>query len=158
ETSAGSGRYTLTTSAKYAKEYGGKGLDTVAGKDFEFGLDMPARTKFMAQVKKSKKSAATPPIASLGGPQGSVDLGKPNPTSVKSIPSTATGPYPLVIAGGNGGKIDLKIKPTFPKGTTKYTFDSASQTPGTATAIRMDWLGSGHADLTAEPFAHWNND
>src|SRR5262249_62310425 len=104
ETKAGKGRYTHTPSAKYPKEYGGKALDTVAGKDFEFGLHMPAGTKFMAQVKKSKKSAATPTIASLDGPQGSVDLGTPNPTSVKKIPITATGPYTLGIAGGNGGQ------------------------------------------------------
>ena len=31
-------------------------------------------------------------------------------------------------------------------------------TLGTATDIRTAWLGSAHADLTSEPFAHWNDE
>jgi hypothetical protein len=109
-------------------------------------------------VKKAKKSAATPTLASLDGPQGPVDLGAASPTNVKKIPITATGPFTLAVAGGNGGKIDLSIQPKFPIGDTEFTFDAAEATPGSATDIRTAWLGSAHADLTAEPFTHWNND
>ena len=85
-------------------------------------------------------------------------LGKTGATKVKKIPITATGTFTLAIAGGNGGKIDLKVTPKFPKGTTRYTFDATEPTLGTAEDIRKLWLGSAHADLTSEPFAHWNND
>lgn len=157
-TTEGVGRYKLETSAKYESQYGGKGLDTPAQGDFEFEIGMPAGTKFGAQVKKSKHSNATPTFVSLDGPQGPVDLGKTGATKVKKIPITATGTFTLAIAGGNGGKIDLKVTPKFPKGTAKYSFDVTEPTPGTATDIQKLWLGSAHADLTSEPFAHWNND
>jgi hypothetical protein len=157
-TTEGVGRYKLETSAKYEPHYGGKGLDTPAQGDFEFEIGMPAGTKFSAQVKKSKHSNATPTFVSLDGPQGPVDLGKTGATKVKKIAITATGTFTLAIAGGNGGKIDLKVTPKFPKGTTKYSFDVTEPTPGTATDIQKLWLASAHADLTSEPFAHWNND
>jgi len=104
QTTAGSGRYTLTTEAKYPKEYGGKGLETPAEGNFEFDLGLPAGTSFSAKVKKAKKSAATPTLASLDGPQGPVDLGATGPTKVKKIPITATGPFTLAVAGGSGGE------------------------------------------------------
>jgi hypothetical protein len=155
---AGTGRYTLKTSADYPKQYGGKGLETTAGEDFEFALGMPAGTRFSAKVKKAKKSAASPSFASLDGPGGPVDLGAANPTAVKKLPIDATGPFTLVVAGANGEKIDLQIKPKFPRGDTSFTFDAQDATAGTATDIRLAWLGSGHADLTAEAFAHWNTE
>jgi hypothetical protein len=158
QTTAGAGRYVLKTSATYPRRYGGKGIETPAQGDFHFELGLPAGTRFSAKAKKSRGSAATPTFASLMGPQGPVDLGAANATSVKKIAITSTGPFTLSIAGGNGGKIDLRIRPRFPRGRTTFTFDAEENTAGTATAIRMAWLGSAHADLTSEPFSHWNND
>jgi hypothetical protein len=158
QTTAGAGRYSLRTSATYAKKYGGKALETPTTDDFELELGMPTSTRLNARVKKAKGSAATPTFASLDGPRGPVDLGAPNPTSIKKTTLTSTGLFRFTVAGGNGGKINLEIKPKFPVGNTTYTFDNADTTPGTAEAIRTAWLGSAHADLTSEPFAHWNND
>jgi hypothetical protein len=154
----GTGRYKLKTSAEYPDQYGGKGIETTTGEDFEFDLGMPAGTQFSAKVKKAKKSAATPSFAALDGPAGPVDLGAANPSKVKKIAITATGPFTLVVAGGNGEKIDLQVKPKFPRGDDTFTFDAQDTTPGIATDIRMAWLGSAHADLTAEAFAHWNEE
>jgi hypothetical protein len=158
QTTTGIGRYTLRTSATFPSRYGGKGLDTPAKGDLEFTLGLPAGTRFSAKVKRSKGSAATPTFASLEGPQGAVDLGGPDPTSVKKIPITATGPFTLAIAGGGGGKVDLRIRPKFPLGKTRYTFDALETTSGTADQAREAWIASAHADLTSEPFAHWNDD
>ena len=159
QATAGTGRYTIRTAAAYPKQYGGKGLETPSDENFEFDLGMPAGARFNAKVKPSKGSAATPSIASLDGPQGPVDLGSAaGRKAVNKVPIDATGPFTLAIAGGNGGKINLAIQPKFPKGTTLYTFDVEETTPGTAGDIRTAWLASGHADLTSEPFAHWNED
>jgi len=157
-TTEGTGRYTLTTSAKYPQQYGGKALPTPVSGDFAFDLGMPAGTKFRAKVKKSKRSSASPTLAALDGPQGPVDLGASNPKSVKKIPITSTGLFTLSVAGGNGDKIDLRVEPKFPHGKTTFRFDDAAATPGSATDIRKAWLASAHADLTAEPFSHWNDE
>lgn len=157
-TTGGVGRYTLKTSAKYPSSYGGKGLDTPPTGNFSFKIGLPAGALLSAKVKKSSGSTGTPSFASLSGPQGAVDLGAINPTALKKIPIAATGLFTLAVAGGNGGKIDLQVKVKYPKGATKYVFDAVEQTLGTVTDIRTAWLGSAHADLTSEPFAHWNND
>jgi hypothetical protein len=158
QTTAGAGRYKLKTSATYPDRYGGKKLATSATDDFEFELGAPAGTRLSARVKKAKGSAATPTFASLQGPQGAVDLGAPSPTAVKKIDLDATGLFRLAVAGTNGGEIDLRVTPKFPAGTTAYTFGAAETTPGMTPEIRMAWLGSAHADLTSEPFAHWNDE
>jgi hypothetical protein len=155
---AGTGRYTLRTKGQYPKSYGGKNLTTPASDDFEFELGMPADTRFSAKVKKAKKSAAAPTLASLAGPQGPVDLGATDATAVKKIDIGATGLFRLAVAGGNGDEINLKVTPKFPVGKTAYAFDVMESTPGTTDAIRTAWLGSAHADLTSEPFAHWNDE
>ena len=158
QTTAGVGRYSLQTLARHAKRYGGKKIATPATEDYEFDLGAPAGTRFTAKVKKSKGSTATPTFASLEGPQGIVDIGAANPTSIRNVALSGTGLFKLMVTGGGGGNIDLKVTPKFPVGSNSYRFDEADTTPGTATAIRKAWLGSAHADLTSEPFAHWNNE
>ncbi len=158
KTTSGAGRYRLKTSAAYARSYGGKSLTTPASNDFEIDLGAPAGTRLNARVKKAKGSTAAPTFASLAGPRGNVDLGEANPTAIKRLRLDATGLFRLAVAGGAGGNINLKVAPAFPVGRTDYRFDEASVTPGSAEAIRTAWLGSAHADLTAEPFAHWNDE
>ena len=158
QATAGSGRYTLRTSANQPRTYGGRAITTPAKGTFAFELGMPAGTRLGARVKRAKGSAGSPTFASLRGPLGLVALGAPNPTSLRKIRIGSTGLFKLEIAGGGGGKIGLKVTPRFPRGRTAYTFDDAENTLGTADAIRRAWLGSAHADLTAEPFAHWNDD
>jgi hypothetical protein len=158
QTTTGAGRYVLKTVGKQPRRYGGKGITTTAGEDFEFELGMPAGTRLSAKVKKGKGSAGTPTFASLEGPQGMVDLAASNPASVKRLPIGSTGLFKLAVAGGDGGKINLRVMPRFPRGRTSYTFDEAEETVGTAVAIRTAWLGSAHADLTSEPFTHWNDE
>jgi hypothetical protein len=157
-TTAGTGRYKLKTSASYPKRYGGKTIETPAEDDYEFEIGMPAGTRFRAKVKPSKGSGATPTFASLEGPAGAVDLGAPNPTSIEDLAIASTGLFRLAVAGGDGGEINLTVKPRFPVGKSHYQFDEMETTPGTAEAIRTAWLGSAHADLASEPFAHWNDD
>jgi hypothetical protein len=157
-TKAGTGRYSLKTQVTYPGKYGGKGIATPASGTYDFEIGMPAGTSLKAKVKKSKRSTAAPTFASLTGPRGAVDLGAANPSVLKKVSITSTGPFTLAVAGGNGEKIDLEVRPKFPVGTTAYTFDEIETTAGSATEIRTAWLGSAHADLTSEPFAHWNND
>ena len=109
-------------------------------------------------MKKSRGSAATPSFVSLSGPEGFVDLGEHDPRAFKNVPITAAGLFTLAIAGGNGAAIDLTIKAKLAVGDTVFTFGAVEPTLGTATDIRTAWLGSAHADLTSEPFAHWNNE
>lgn len=155
----GTGRYELRTSAKYPKKYGGKNIETPEDDDYEFEIGMPAGTRLKAKVKKGKgKGGGKPTFAALDGPAGAVDLDPPNRSSIKKLPISSTGLFVLKVAGGNGGKINLTVKPRFPKGKSKYRFDEMEVTPGTAEEIRTDWLGSAHADLASEPFAHWNED
>src|SRR5262249_38205126 len=85
------------------------------------------------------------------------DLGGPNPTKLKKLPIGATGLFTLAVASG-GGPFDLMVKPHFPAGKTSYEFGDVEPTTGTDVDIRNAWLGSGHADLTSEPFAHWSTD
>jgi hypothetical protein len=158
QASSGVGRYKLKTSAKYPKSFGGKNLDTPATGNFELELAVPAGTRLNATVKKAKGSSAAPTFASLVGPVGPVDIGGGGATSLRKVNLSSTGLYKLAVAGGNGGKINLRVKPKFPKGKTTYTFDAMEITPGVQDVIRMAWLGSAHADLTSEPFAHWNNE
>jgi hypothetical protein len=157
-TAAGTGLYSLKTSAKYRGDYGSKNLQTPATGTFDFEIGMPAGTTFNAKVKKSSGSTGTPTFASLAGPQGAVDLGAVDLVALKKIPIASTGLFTLAIAGGSGGKIDLSVKPKFPVGKNVYAFDQVEDTVGTAEAIRTAWLGSAHADLTSEPFSHWNDD
>ncbi len=158
QTTGGVGRYNLKTSAKYPSSYGGKGLDTPPTGNFSFQIGLPAGALLSAKVKKSSGSTGTPSFASFSGPQGAVDLGAVSPTALKKIPIAATGLFTLAVAGGNGGKIDLQVKVQYPKGRTRYAFEAVEPSLGTATNIRTAWLGSAHADLTSEPFMHWNND
>ncbi|HJQ82874.1 MAG TPA: hypothetical protein VKA21_02280 [Candidatus Binatia bacterium] len=158
KTTAGAGRYKLKTSARYPRQYGGKKLETPATGSFELELGLPAGTRLGAKVKTSRGSGATPSFAALDGPQGPVDLGAPNPTSFRKVRIGATGTFILSVAGGDGGTIDLRVKPKFPRGKRTYGFDASEITVGTAEGIRLAWLGSAHADLTAEPFAHWNDE
>ncbi len=158
QTTQGTGRYGLKTSAKYAKRYGGKAIETPAEGNYAFEIGMPAGTRLSAKVRKSKGNSGIPTFASLEGPTGAVDLGAPNPTSIKNLPVLSTGLFSLAVAGGNGGRIDLRVKPKFPVGKSPYRFDAMESTPGTAEAMRTAWLGSAHADLASEPFAHWNDD
>jgi hypothetical protein len=156
-TTAGTGRYTIKTSATYQKDYGDKHIDAPAKGDFTLDLGMPAGTKFTAKVKKAKGSSGTPTLVSLDGPRGPVDLGSANPTKVKKVAIDATGLFTLAVAP-DGGPFDLTVKPKFPAGTTSFTFGDVEPTTGTAVDIRNLWLGSAHADLTSEPFAHWNDE
>ncbi len=158
KTTEGTGRYTLKTSAKYPKRYGGKAIETPAEGNYEFEIGMPAGTKLSAKVKKSKGSSGTPTFASLDGPAGAVSLGAPNATSIKNLPVSSTGLFRLAVAGSDGGTIDLRVEPNFPVGKITYRFDEMENTPGTAEAIRTAWLSSAHADLASEPFSHWNDD
>jgi hypothetical protein len=158
KTTAGSGRYSLRTAAKYPRSYGGKGILTPATGNYELELGIPAGTLLSAKVKKSRGSLATPTFASLAGPQGAVDLGAIDPTVFKNIPIESTGLFTLAVAGGAGGNIDLTVKLKLAVGKHAYEFDAVETTPGTADEIRTAWLGSAHADLTSEPFAHWNDD
>jgi hypothetical protein len=153
----GGGRYELKTSGKYPKRYGGKNIETPAEDDYEFEIGMPAGTRFKAKVKKGKGSGK-PTFSSLEGPAGAVDLDPPNRASIKKLTIPSTGLFILKVAGGNGGKINLVVKPKFRVGKNPYRFDAMEVTPGTAEEIRTDWLASAHANLTAEAFAHWNND
>lgn len=155
---AGTGRYKLKTSAAYPASYGGKAIETPPAGDYVFEIGLPAGTQLSAKVKKAKGSSASPVFAALDGPSGSVDLGTPTPTSIKKLAISSTGLFRLTIAGTNGGPIDLSVDPNFPKGESEYRFDEMESTPGTAEEIRTAWLSSAHADLTSEPFAHWNDD
>ncbi len=157
ETTAGAGGYALRTAAKYPRSYGGKNITTPASDNYEFDIGLPAGAKLNAKVKRSRGSAATPTFASLSGPTGFVEIGD-HPTALKNLAITATGLHTLAIAGGNGDEIDLRIRVKFPVGRALYTFDAVENTLGTASEIRTAWLGSAHADLTSEPFSHWNDE
>jgi hypothetical protein len=157
-TTEGTGQYKLKTSVTSPKSYGGKAIETPAEEDYVFEIGLPAGTRLSAKVKKAKGSNAAPVFASLEGPAGAVDLGAPNSTSIKNLALSSTGLYRLTVAGTNGGAIDLKVKPKFPPGKTQYRFGAMESTAGTAEEIRAAWLGSAHADLSSEPFAHWNED
>ncbi len=158
QTTAGAGGYSLRTSGKYPRSWGGKNIVTPPTGNFEFEIGLPAGTRLSAKVKKSRGSAATPSFVSLSGPEGFVDLGAHDPDEFKNVPITATGLFTLAVAGGNGAAIDLTIKPKLAVGDTVFTFGAVEPTLGTATDIRTAWLGSAHADLTSEPFAHWNDE
>jgi hypothetical protein len=156
-TTAGTGRYVLHTKPHYTAKFGGKKLAT-SSDAYELDLGLPTGTKLKAKVAKAKGSSGAPTFSGLDGPQGPVGLGKANSSSFKKVALNATGLFTLSVAAGGASAIKLKVEPKIPVGKTDYSFDSMQVSAGTQEAIRTAWLGSPHADLTAEPFAHWNND
>jgi hypothetical protein len=155
---AGAGRYSLRTSASYPKRYGDKGVAAPASGDYTLDLGLPTGTRLGGKVKAAKHASGTPTFSGLTGPQGAVDLGAADAKSFKKVTVSGTGLYELGVAPGGAASLDLRVTARFPKGRTSFSFDATETTPGTADAVRLAWLGSAHADLTSEPFSHWNDE
>ena len=161
---AGSGRYTLKTVGKYPTKFTVTAdmLVQDLGEDFdgEAGFEAVAGATFNATVKPVKKSAATAVVEALQGPLGPVGIMGADTAKLKNEFLPFGGAYDLWLRNsttGGAGQVTAKITVKLP-GKKSYSFDKVEDTTGLVAQQRTDWMGSGHADQTAEAFRHWDAD
>jgi hypothetical protein len=150
----GAGRYSVTTRAVYARQQKAR-LTTSA--TFEFGA--PAGSRVSATVRAVPGGGASPSIARLEGPRGAVPGVEPGASSLRRVPVDDDGRYVITVANAGASKsaIDVTVHVVPPAGGRTWAFGAADAPRGDATAIRARWLGSGHADLAAEAWRHWDD-
>lgn len=150
----GTGGYLLTTKVKYPKKAGG----STVTESFDFAA--PAGTLVTASVKPAKNSGAVPTILAVEGPTGEIAGIVPGSTGFKKVAVPVDGSYAVLLdnAGPEGSEVLWELKLVPPKGGRKWSFDFVDAPRGIESRIREQWLGSGHAEYTAEAFRHWDHD
>jgi hypothetical protein len=145
---SGSGSYLLTTKAKFPTKVVG---DTA--NDFTFGAVEGAI--ITAVVKPAKGSTSTGLIHALTCPGDSVTI-TPDVTTISKValPENATYTLDLNVTGGGNVTTTVSIKSPVSRGN--WSFGPATSPVGTVDAIKAAWLGSGHANPSAEAFHHWD--
>jgi hypothetical protein len=149
--SSGIGRYLLITKGKFPKVV----KATVDDDAFVFGAIRGSLLS--ASIKAAAGSAASPVFDRLDGPDGPVAITEG--TKLSRVLLVADGEHELGWRDdGEGGEVSLALKVKAPKGRNTWFFDVVEDPHGIPQSIREAWLGSPHADRTAEAFVHWNVD
>ena len=148
---SGAGEYTAKTKGKFPKKFGGK---AIAAEDFEFGA--MAGASMSAKVKPSRGSAAAnPTFDELVGRFGDVPITAG--ATLKNIDLPFSGSYDLAWILDTAGPVDVKGKVKFK--APRRAISNGPVDPGEgATIVAGMWGASGHADVTAEAFIHWDED
>ncbi len=93
-------------------------------------------------------------ISGLQGPFGAVDIGAGPVTKIKNFILPHNGRYSLLY-DGTAKKAQVVLKN--PK-KTAWELDAVAESRGQADLARSEWGTSGHADLAADAFRHWDED
>ncbi len=141
---SGTGRYTVNLSgSKFPKKFKQKGVEG------PLVFEAPKGAKMTATVSGGAS------ITGLQGPFGAIDIGGGQVTKIKNFILPNNGRYSLLYEG-TAKKAEVALKN--PR-KTAWELDAVEElSRGQADLARAAWEGSGHADVTADAFRHWDED
>ncbi len=146
---AGTGRYRVTTGARFPRRL------NVTGAALTQSFEAVGGTGLKAKIKPARRSAARPEFTELTDPLGVLDFGPPSSKVAATLDTS--GQHALTWQNnGAAGDTALKIRLKTPRSRRAFEHDRAI-TPDTVPKLAA-WESSGHADADAEAFSRWAPD